>query len=482
VNLEIEFQRGIPLRRQLERALRDAIRSGRLSAGAELPPSRELADQLGISRGVVVDCYGQLIAEGYLSARQGSRTRVAQLPEPLAPPPPRALDARPRFRYDLRPGQVDVHAFPRARWQSALLGTLRTLPDSRLTYGTPRGAPELRNAVAEHVRRMRGVAAEPDDVLICTAASHGLSLIWRVLARAGARRIAIEDPSWRWQRYTVEEAGLEAVPIRVDEAGLVVDELVAAHVDAVVVTPAHQFPTGVVLSPERRRELVTWAQSRGALIVEDDYDVEYRYDREPISALQGLAPDHVAFVGTTSKTLSPALRLAWVVPPQRLLEDLGAALRATGITPPTLDQVALASFIADSGLERHLRRMRKHYAEKRRILVDALARELPDVRVGGASAGLHLIAWLPADVDEHAAGERARRFGVGLHELHYHCTTVAPRPPAFVLGYAMLSPSDLEEGTRLLARAVEEARTRERAPIGPRTRRLIGPSSGVPRL
>lgn len=462
MNLDIRFQRGVPLRRQLELALRDAIRSGRLTAGSELPPSRDLAEQLGVSRSVVVDSYAQLVAEGYLSARQGSRTRVARLPAPLAPPPPRILDERPRFRFDLRPGQIDVHAFPRARWQACLLQAVRTLPDTRLVYGPPRGAPELRNAVAEHLRRMRGVAAESDDVLVCCAASHGLSLIWRTLAREGAIRVAIEDPSWRWQRYTVEEAGLDAVPIRVDEDGLVVEDLAAADVDAVVLTPAHQFPTGAVLSPERRHELVEWAQARGGLIVEDDYDVEYRYDREPISAVQGLAPDHVAFVGTTSKTLAPALRIGWVVPPKRLLDDLGTELRATGVTPATIDQVALASFIADSDLERHIRRVRKHYAEKRSVLVEALARELPEARIGGVAAGLHLIAWLPSDIDEHRAAERARELGVGLHELHYHCTTVFPRPPAFVLGYSYLSANELQDGSRLLAQAVEETRSAPR--------------------
>lgn len=454
VDLDLELGRGASLRRRLEHALRAAIRSGRVQPGALLPPSRALAEQLGVSRGVVVDSYAQLVAEGYLSARQGSGTRVAQLPAPWGPPEPRRVEPPGRYRYELRPGLPDFHAFPRARWQTALLRALRDLPDARLTYGNPAGAAELRNAVAEHLARMRGVVVEPEQVIVCCGVSHGLSLVWAALRARGARRVGIEDPGWRWQRLTVEQAGLEAVPVRVDDEGLIVSELAAADLDAVVLTPAHQYPTGTVMSPERRQQLITWAREHDALIVEDDYDVEYRYDRRPISALQGLAPDRVVFLGTTAKTLAPALRIAWVVPPEPMLDELTAALRATGVTPPTLDQAALASFIADSGLERHLRRMRGRYAEKREILVEALARHLPDVVVQGAPAGLHLLATFPADTDEHAAAERARQAGVGLHELHYHCTTVASRPPAFVLGYALPTGSELRAAARILGSKV----------------------------
>jgi GntR family transcriptional regulator / MocR family aminotransferase len=457
VDLDVEFRRGTSLRGQLEHALRAAIRAGKLQAGASLPPSRALAEQLGVSRGVVVDSYAQLVAEGYLSARQGSGTRVARLPAPWGRSEPRKLEPPGRYRYELRPGVADFHVFPRARWHAALVQALRDLPDVRLSYGNPAGAAELRNAVAEHLARMRGVVVEPERVVVCCGISHGLSLVWAALRARGARRVAIEDPGWRWQRFTVEQAGLEAVPIRVDDEGLVVTDLVASDPDAVVLTPAHQYPTGAVMSSGRRQQLVGWARERDALIVEDDYDVEYRYDRHPVSALQGLAPDHVVFLGTTAKTLAPALRIAWIVPPEPLVEELTAALRITGAVPPTLDQVALASFIADSGLERHLRRMRRRYAEKRQILVEALAEHVPGAVVHGASAGLHLLAALPAGVDEHAAAERARQAGLGLHELHYHCTTVAPRPPAFVLGYALPTPSELRAAAQILGAVVQAA-------------------------
>ena len=301
---------------------------------------------------------------------------------------------------------------------------------------------------------MRGVVVDPELVVICCAASQALTVLWHVLRGRGARRVAIEDPGWRWQRYTVEMAGLEAVPIRVDADGLVVADLAAADVDAVVMTPAHHYPTGVVMTPERRSALIAWARKREALIVEDDYDVEYRFGRPPMASLQGLAPDLVAFVGTTSKTLAPALRLAWMVPPSHLIDEVENVLLVTGVTPPTLDQVAMASFIEDAALERHLRAMRRRYRAKREVLIDLLAAHTPDVSVGGTAAGLHLVAWLPAGADEHESAMRARANGVGLHELHRHCTTHAPSPPALLLGFALPTESELTAATQILAKAI----------------------------
>jgi GntR family transcriptional regulator/MocR family aminotransferase len=301
---------------------------------------------------------------------------------------------------------------------------------------------------------MRGVVVEPEHVVICCSASQALTVLCHVLHGRGARRVAIEDPGWRWQRFTAEYAGLEAVPVRVDADGLVVPELAAADVDAVVMTPAHHYPTGVVMTAERRGALIAWARERQALIVEDDYDAEYRFDRPPMAALQGLAPDLVAFVGTASKTLAPALRLGWVVPPSHLIDDVENVLLVTGVTPPTLDQIALASFIEDATLERHLRSMRRRYRAKRNVLLDALGHYLPEVRIGGTDAGLHLLAWLPNGSDEHATAMRARRFEVGVHELHRHCEIHAPSPPALLLGFALPTESQLSTATRLLAEAI----------------------------
>src|SRR5262249_16949733 len=285
--------------------------------------SRVLAEELGVSRGVVVDCYSQLAVEGYLAARTGSGTRVAYAPVPPRPAasvqPRAAAGLAPKIRYELRPGQADFHAFPRRRWQAALVRAVRELPDRDLAYPDPRGIEELRHAIAEYVRRARAVIATDDEVVVFCGLSHGLSALWQALGRRGARRVAVEDPGWRWQTRTVEHAGLEAVPVRVDDQGLVVSGLVRAPRDAVVLTAAHQSPTGVVLSPGRRTELIEWARRDDALIVGDDYDAEYRFDRKPVAALQGLAPDVVAFAATTSKTLAPALRIGWMVLPSRLL-------------------------------------------------------------------------------------------------------------------------------------------------------------------
>ena len=403
---------------------------------------------------MVVDSYSQLATEGYVTAKRGSATRVALVPYSGTLPVRRQVRPPERFRYDLRPGQADFHSFPRARWKASLMRAIRELPDRRLGYANHCGVAELRNAVAGYLARVRGVVVEPDQVVVCCAASQALTVLWQVLRKQGGRRVAIEDPGWRWQRYTVEHAGLEAVPVRVDADGLVVSDLAAADVDAVVMTPAHQYPTGVVMTAQRRAALITWARERRALIVEDDYDVEYRFGREPVASLQGLAPDLVAFVATTSKTLAPALRLAWMVPPAHLIDDVENVLLVTGVTPPTLDQIAMASFIEDAALERHLRSTRRRYRAKREVLIDALGKHIPAARVSGTAAGLHLLAWLPDGTDEHATAMRARRSGVGVHELHRHCTTHAANPPALLLGFALPNESDLRTATQLIAQAL----------------------------
>ena len=454
MDLQIDLIPGPPLRLQLEEALRDAVRSGRLAPGALLPPTRVLAQELGVSRGVVLDSYSQLVAEGYLAAKRGSGTRVAALPArrglPGAPEPRHVTP----FRYDLRPGQADFHAFPRRRWQAALTRALRELPDTRLTYAPHRGAPELRIAIAAYLRRARAVVADPDQVVISCGVSHGLLAVLAALRRRGARRVAIEDPGWRWQRRTVVRLGLEAVPVRVDEQGLIVSDLAALGADAVMVTAAHQYPTGVVLSPERREHLITWARERNAVILEDDYDAEYRYDRDPVPALQSVAPDRVAYVGTVSKTLAPALRIGWIVAPGRLLGDIEQEFRVSAAQPPTIDQVALATLVEDGGLDRHLRAMRRRYRAKRELLIGALARHAPAVRLSGAAAGLHVMAWLPPGCDEHAVALRAAELSVGVHELHRNCMTENAWPPALLLGYALPTEPEISTGAQLLAQAI----------------------------
>jgi GntR family transcriptional regulator/MocR family aminotransferase len=450
-----------PKRVQLERALRDGVRSGRLRAGTRLPPSRRLAGDLGVSRGVVVEAYAQLVAEGWLEARQGAGTTVAavQGARPVAlhaeapgVGPGASQGVGPVA--DLGTGRPDLSAFPRAAWHAALGRALREVPDEALGYGDARGHAPLREALADQLGRTRGVVADPERIVVCGGLYQGLHVVWRALARHGARRIAIEDPGWRGQRRSAEHAGLEAVPVRVDEHGLDVEALAATGADAVVVSPAHQFPTGVVLAPERRAALVAWARERDALVVEDDYDAEYRYDREPVGAVQGLAPEHVLYAGSASKTLAPALRLGWLAVPSRLAGDVADEKDRTDRGTPVLDQAALADLLRRGEVDRHLRRMRRRYRARRDALVAALEQHLPEARVGGVAAGLHVVLELPAGVTEDAAGRAARERGVRVEALHRSCTAVAPRSPALLLGYAALPEDALARAARELASAV----------------------------
>ncbi len=457
MELHLALEPGSPLRSQLERQLREGIRSGRLRTAARLPPSRELARELGVSRGVVVDAYSQLVAEGYLVARRGSGTEVAG--SFAAQPAVNASVQRraPAIRHPLQSGLPDVSCFPRREWQAATAAALRELPDPWLTYGRPRGFSRLRVALADYLGRARATVATPREMIICAGLSHGLTLIWHTLRERGARRIAVEDPAWPGQPNTVSLAGLEPVPIPVDANGLVVSELERADVDAVVVTPAHQYPLGAVLSPERRGALIEWARRRDALIVEDDYDGEYRYDREPVAALQGLAPERVIYAGTASKTLAPALRLAWLMVPDHLTDEVTEQHRLTLASPSVIEQSALATMLERGQLERHLRQMRRRYRPRRDALVSALAAELPEARVGGAAAGLHLIAWLPEEADEAAIAKRALERGVAVHTLHQDSAAVAPVSPALLLGYAPLTEAALRRAARELALAVRSA-------------------------
>jgi GntR family transcriptional regulator/MocR family aminotransferase len=449
-----------PLRAQLEQQLRDGVRTGRLRAGTRLPATRTLAEELGVSRGVVVEAYGQLAAEGFLVARRGAGTVVARTSPGAATPRRPATEPQPsRVRFDLRTSRPDLSAFPRSTWQAATAAVLRTMPDSDFDYGDRRGAVELRAALAEYLGRARGCVADADHLVAVSGTSQGLVVLWQALRQRGVRRVAVEDPGWRGQRRTVLAAGLEPVPVPVDEDGLVVDALEHADVQAVVVTPAHQFPTGVVLAPERRAALVAWARRTGGVIVEDDYDAEYRYDRDPVGALQGLAPDLVVYAGTASKTLAPALRLGWLLVPPHLAPAVAQAKDDADHGSPTLEQLVLADLLRRGDLDRHLRRTRRRYRARRDAVVTAIAKHLPAVVVGGAAAGLHVVVWLPEGTDEAGAAERARARGIAIDALHTDCTTVAPRGPALLLGYAALPEPTLDRAITELAAALKVSDT-----------------------
>jgi GntR family transcriptional regulator/MocR family aminotransferase len=449
MDIHLTLDRTEPLRAQLERELRHAIRSGRLRAGSKLPPSRLLAEELEISRGVVVEAYSQLVAEGYLVARAGDGTRIATGLAQQPPAPPASSAAARRIRYDLRSGIPDLSFFPRREWQSAMSASLRELPDTAFGYGSRRGLRQLRVALSGYLGRVRAVVAEPDRIFIVAGASHAMEIVWQTLGQRGAKRVGVEDPAWAPIPETVAQAGLEPVPIRVDRRGLDVDELERADVDAVVLSPAHQYPTGTVLAPERRARLITWARRRGALVVEDDYDSEYRYDREPIASLQGLAPDCVAYVGTASKTLAPALRLGWVLVPSHLVGEMAAQQGVARAVPSVLVQAAYAALLERGDIDRHLRRTRRRYHARRNALIWALSERLPQASIGGTAAGLHMIAWLPEGTDESAIADAAAARGVAIHTLHQDCAVRGSHPPGLLLGYGLIVES-------AIPRAVEE--------------------------
>jgi GntR family transcriptional regulator/MocR family aminotransferase len=450
-----------PLHRQLERRLREGIRSGYLVADSTLPSSRALAGQLGVSRGIVVEAYEQLVAEGYLVSRPGGATRVARsaVPEPVR----REVQPAQQFRFDFRPGRPDVALFPRDAWLRSLRRVLNEAPSERLGYIDGRGVPELREALAAYLNRVRGTAADAADVVICAGFTQGLRLIVRVLASSGARRMALEDPGQPEARRTIAEAGLEPVAIPVDDEGIPVDQLERADADAVLVTSAHQYPTGAVLPPQRRAALVAWAVRREAIIVEDDYDAEFRYDREPIGAIQGLEPERVVYVGSASKILAPGLRLGWMVVPSFLADELARAKKAIDLGSPALEQLAFADFVARGELDRHLRRMRPIYRRRRDALLRALRRHLPELEPVGASAGLHVLVWLPPDTDVEAFNRAAAAAGVGLDEFAWRATG-PNRRLGIIFGYGQIDEGTVDGGVAALAAALASSRRGPPAP------------------
>jgi GntR family transcriptional regulator / MocR family aminotransferase len=452
VLVALDRQSQLPLHEQLEGSLREAIRSGRLAAGSRLPSTRGLAAGLGISRGVVSEAYGQLAAEGYLITTQGAPVRVASAVKATSRPPA-ASSLVEAYPYDFHPGTPDLAGFPREAWLRSLRTAVRDSRLDALGYGDPRGAPQLREALASYLGRVRGADADPEHMLICTGFMQGFSLICRALRARGVERIALEDPGWHMHRLIVEQTGLEVVPISVDERGLVVEELFESDATAVVVTAAHQFPTGAVLDGPRRAALIEWAEE-DRLIVEDDYDAEYRYDRVAVGALQGLAHERVVYVGSASKRLAPAMRLGWMVMPSWLTWELTTAKTIEDGGSEVVGQLALADFLERGELDRHVRRMRVSYRKRREVLLGAVERWLAQAQPSGAKAGLFELLRLPPGVDEPALLQAAGERGVGVEGLSLHRYS-ASGPPGVLVGYGGLSEPAIEQGVKLLGEALK---------------------------
>jgi GntR family transcriptional regulator / MocR family aminotransferase len=472
--LTLDRSRPEPLRMQLERELREAIRSGRLAAGERLPSSRAMATELGISRGLVLECYSQLQAEGFLTATSGSATRVAAqalVPAtgptarprsrvPSTPPPVMPADPfdwtapGPRLDLDFRPGVPDLTSFPRRDWTWALRESCRDATPADLGYGDPRGSASAREVLAGYLRRVRGCVVDPEQIVMCAGFGQGINLVLRAIAEHGIRRVGIEDPGDDDYHPICRRLGMEAVPVPIDGKGIDVDALAATDLRAVILTPTHQFPTGAALAADRRQALVRWANERDAYVIEDDYDAEFRYDREPVGALQGLTPDRVALLGTVSKSLAPALRLGWVVCPSVLLEALTEDKRLSDRCSPTLEQLALATLVESGRYDRHLRRMRRVYAARRATLIRALSEHAPRVKLHGLAAGFHAVAELGPGADESATVEAARTRSVGLYgmSLFRLSEPSGPVPRAqLVLGFGDMSEPAIERGLATIA-------------------------------
>jgi GntR family transcriptional regulator/MocR family aminotransferase len=404
----------------------------------------------------VVEAYAQLQAEGYLTARHGAGTWVADVAV-AAPGPARPVEpaARPG-RFDFNPGLPDLAAFPRAAWTSALRRALRDAPAPTLGYGDPRGRVELREALAAYLARARGAVADPELIVVCGGFVHGLSLLSRVLYAQGVRRIAMEDPCLWWHREVASAAGLDVVPVPVDERGARTDMLGGSGAGAVFLAPAHQFPLGALLHPERRTAAIAWARATAGLVIEDDYDAELRYDRQPVGALQALDPEHVAFAGTTSKTLAPGLRLGWLLLPHALVDPVVALRRVEDVHVPAPDQLAFSQLLLSGAFERHVRRMRARYRVRRDRLLAMLAERAPTATPVGISAGLRVLLELPPEApsaDELA--ERAEQQSIELMPVGRCYHSGRPIRDGLVIGYAALPEHAFESGVTALGDFLE---------------------------
>jgi GntR family transcriptional regulator/MocR family aminotransferase len=445
--------------------LRLAMSDGRLPVGSRLPATRVLAAELTVSRGVVTEAYQRLIEDGHVAGRGRGGTVVVAVPISVPEHPGSAASTKDLFggtpgneifdsyraaqaRYDLSPGVPDLAAFPRTAWLRAERTVFNSLEPSAFGYGDPRGTPSMRLAVANWLARTRGIRVDPDEVVIVAGVAQALGLLAQVLRADGITQVAVEDPGSLGVRQTLVNCGLETPPVEVDSSGLRVDSLIASGVDAVMLTPAHQFPTGVILDGDRRRQLMRW----GGLIIEDDYDAEHRYDRPPVPALRAMLAEQVCYAGSVSKLLAPALRIGWVLVPSRYRDAVVAAKRNADLGNAALPQLVLAELMSSGELERQLRFLRRRHIRRRDAMISAVRTHLPGAVVHGAAAGLHLMITFDADFTDVDLAAAALAQGVKVQPLSWHCQR--PHQPGLIMGYAANPPTEIAEGIRILGQVV----------------------------
>ena len=418
--------------RAIDAALREAIRSGRLGGGTRLPSTRALSAQLGVARSTVVGVYEQLVAEGFLVSRHGSGTTVSGVHVPIE----RRDDEAPRldrFRVNFLPGEPDCGSFPRTRWLASMRRVMATAPDELFGYGDPQGVLQLRHALATYLGRARGVVADASQIVVFGGLASAVGVLAETFTSLSITHVAVEDPGMPFHRAILEQLGITTVPVPVDGDGLRVDRLAASGARAVVVTPAHQYPLGVTLAPDRRAELLAWARERDGWIVEDDYDGEFRYDRQPVGTMQGLDPERVVYAGTASKSLAPGLRVAWLALPRPLTRRV-VTVRGFRAGASQLEQAVLADLFERGAFDAHMRRMRQIYRRRRDHLIERLRSEVPWLDVPGIAAGQHFTARLPEPINEQNLISRAARDGIGLFGLALHC--IEPGPAGLVIGFS----------------------------------------------
>ncbi len=480
-----------PLIRQVYVAIREAIVSGALRAGAQVPSTRTLARELGVSRTTVVVAYDHLIAEGYIEPVSGAGSFVTSaLRDGAGPPSPdiggqesdvrtsraaRAYLSSRRMTLEggqgavaFRIGEPDVRAFPAALWGRLLNRALKTAAPDALRYGNAGGSPRLREEIAQYLAATRGVKASAEQVIIVRGAQQGLDLAARLLLDPGDTAW-VEDPGYVIGRQVLRGVGAQVAAVPTDSEGLIVTEGKSAAPNARVayVAPSHQFPLGSTMSLRRRVELLSWAAGTGAWIIEDDYDSEFRYAGQPLTALQGLdQAGRVLYIGTFSKTVFPALRLGYIVVPAQLVEVFEAARSTIDHAATTVEQLALAEFLASGQFARHVRQMRALYRGRHDALVEAAANELVDLlRIEHARTGMHVVGWLPLSVNDQDVAAAALDAGIEVSALSTHCLN-RQLPPGLVLGFAGVSEQAIRAAVPKLARVIERVMRRSdvRAP------------------